>query len=332
MGRLHIRSKLLAFLLIIAGGIVSYHYYASWRKARSPKDVAYVLPGSLEVVDAPGAIRLAVESVKAGDRVEVLLRSHDWAKVKLEDGRTGWVESKDIVDSEAYEGSQKLLRDLENLSVQAEGHAPQPINLRSEPSRDSACVAQLPNNQKLQVFGRKIVARPSQAADPSSPAAKEVWYLVKADTHAGWVLGRSVTLDVPAPISANAQGYNLVAWMVLNTVADNGRQVPQYLAADRAANQDADFTHIRVFTWWVKNQQYVTSYAESGLRGYFPIRVAQNGKVPQFRLNLLDEQGNKVQKVYALFNTLTRPQGFVEGWDSNLAPTRAPSRRAQRSR
>jgi len=69
MGRLHIRFKLLAFLLIIAAGIIGYHYYASWRKASSPKDVAYVLPSSLEVVDAPGQIRLAVESVKAGDRV-----------------------------------------------------------------------------------------------------------------------------------------------------------------------------------------------------------------------------------------------------------------------
>ena len=291
-----------------------------------------MLPSSLEVVDAPGEIRLAVESVKAGDRVRVLLRSRNWAKVKLEDGRTGWVEGKDIVDAPAYEDSQKLLRDLENIPVQAEGHAPQSINLRFEPSRDSVSLAQLPNNQKLQVFGRKIVERPSPSADPSSQPVKEAWYLVKADTRAGWVLGRSVTLDIPEPIGGNAQGYNLVAWMVLNTVADNGRQVPQYLAADRAANQDADFTHIRVFTWWVKNHQYVTSYAESGLHGYFPLRVTQNAKVPQFRLNLLDEQGHKVQKVYALFDTITRPQGFVEGWDSNSPPTRAPSRRVQRRR
>jgi hypothetical protein len=318
--------------LIIALGIIGYHYYASWRKARAPKDVAYVLPSSLQVVDNPGEIRLAVESVKAGDRVQVLLRARNWAKVKLADGRTGWVEGKDIVDAQSYEGSEELLRGLESLPVQAEGHAPQSVNLRSEPSRDAASLAQLPNNQKLQVFGRKIVERPSTSADPSSPAAKEAWYLVKADTRAGWVLGRSVALDIPQPISANAQGYNLVAWMVLNTVADNGRQVPQYLAADRSGNLDADFTHIRVFTWWVKNQQYVTSYAESGLRGYFPIRVSQNGKVPEFRLNLLDDQGNKVQKVYALFNTITRPQGFVAGWDSNSPPTRGPSRRAQRRR
>ena len=291
-----------------------------------------MLPTSLEVVDAPGEIRLAVESVKAGDRVRVLERAHDWAKVRLADGRTGWVECKDLLDARSYEASQKLLRGMESLPVQAEGHAPQSINLRFEPSRDSASLAQLPNNQKLEVFGRRVVARPSQLDRPSSVPVKEAWYLVRADQRAGWVLGRSVTLDIPEPLGATVQGYNLVAWLVLNAVADGGRQVPQYLAADRAGNQEADFTHIRVFTWWAKNQQYVTSYAESGLHGYFPIRVVQAGKVPNFRLNLVDKDGNKVQKVYGLFDTITRPLGFVEGWESNAMPTRPPSRRSQRHR
>ena len=62
-----------------------------------------MLPSSLEVVDAPAEIRLAVESVKAGDQVQVLLRTRNWVKVKLADGRTGWVECKDLLDSQTYE-------------------------------------------------------------------------------------------------------------------------------------------------------------------------------------------------------------------------------------
>jgi len=291
-----------------------------------------VVPSSLEVEDAPGEIRLAVESVKAGDRVQVLQRVHNWAKVKLADGRTGWVEGKNILDSQTFEASQNLLKSLESLSVQAEGHAPQAINLRFEPSRGSISLAQLPNNQKLDVFGRKVVTRPSQLDQPSSPAAKEAWYLVRADERAGWVLGRYVSLDIPEPLGAYAQSSNLVAWLVLNTVPDEGRQVPQYLAADRAGNQEADFTHIRVFTWWAKNHHYVTAYVESGLQGYFPIRVEHKDNVPYFRLNLLDEDGNRIQKVYGLFDTLARPLGFVEGWESNAMPTRPPLPRARRHR
>ena len=332
LGRVRIRFKLLAFLLLIAVGIFAYHYYASRRKPGSTTEVAYVLPSSLEVVDATAAIRLAIESVKGGDQVQVLLRAGNWAKVKLADGLTGWVECKDLLDSQTYEASQKMLKDLESLPAQAEGHTPQSINLRFEPSRDSTPLAQLPNNQKLEVFGRKIVERPSRPDQPSSPLVKEAWYLVRADRRAGWVLGRFVSLDVPQPLGAYAQSSNIVAWLVLNTVPDEGRQVPQYLAADRTGNQDVDFTHIRVFTWWVKNHHYVTAYAESGLRGYFPIRVVPIGNVPYFRLNLVDEDGNKILKVYGLLNTITRPLGFVAGWESNAMPTRPPSPLGRRHR
>jgi hypothetical protein len=315
---------------LIAAGIIAYHYYASRRKQGSPAELAYVLPSSLEVVDAPGGIRLAVESVKAGDQVQVLQRAHDWARVKLADGRSGWVECKNLLDAQSYEASQRLLKDLESLPVQAEGHAPESINLRFEPSRDSTALAQLPNNQKLEVFGRRIVERPGRSGQPSSPPVKEAWYLVRADKRAGWVLGRSVALDIPESLGAYAQSYNLVAWLVLNDVTDESRQVPQYLAADRVGNQEADFTHIRVFTWWVKNHQYVTAYVESGLQGYFPMRVSQSGNVPYFRLNLVDEEGNRIQKVYGLFGTIVRPLGIVAGWESNAMPPQSPSRRVRR--
>jgi hypothetical protein len=295
-------------------------------------EVAYVLPSSLEVVDTPAEIRLAVESLQAGDQVKVLLRAHNWAKVKLADGRTGWVECKDLLDSQTYEAAQKLLKQVEGLPVQAAGHAPESINLRSEPSRDSTPLAQLPNNQKLDVFGRKIVERPSQLDQPPSPPVKEAWYLVRAGTRAGWVLGRFVSLDIPEALDAYAEGYNVVAWLALNTVVDGDRRVPQYLVADRAGNPDVDFTHIRVFTWWVKYHRYATSYVESGLQGYFPICVAQRGNVPYFRLHLVDRDASKFQKVYALFDTRTRPLGIVEGWESNAMPTQPPSRRGRRYR
>jgi len=288
-----------------------------------------VLPSSLEVVDTPAEIRLAVESVKAGDQVQVLLRTRNWAKVELADGRTGWVENKDLLDSQTYEASQKLFKGMENLPVQAEGHTPQPINLRFEPSRDSTPLAQLPNNQKLDVFGRKIVGRPSQLDQPSSPPVKEAWYLVRAGTRAGWVLGRFVSLDIPELLGAYAQGSNIVAWLVLNTVPDEDRQVPQYIAAERSGNQDVDFTRIRVFTWWVKNHRYVTAYIESGLQGYFPICVVRTGNVPYFRLRVVDEDANKIQKVYGLFSTITRPVGIVEGWESNAMPTQPSPRRGR---
>lgn len=311
---------------MIAAGIFAYRHHASRRTGGGlPIEVAYVLPAALEVVDTPAEIRLPVESLKAGDQVEILLHTRNWAKVRLADGRTGWIQSKDLLDSQAFETGQKLLKDMESLPLQAEGHSPEMVNLRFEPSRESTPLAQLTANQKVDIFSRKVVERPSRLDQPSSPPVKEAWYLVRAGARAGWVLGRSVTLDVPESLSSYAQGTNIVAWQTLNTVADEDRQVPQYLTADRMGNQDVDFTHIRVFTWWVKNHEYVTAYTEGGLQGYFPISVAQRDKVPYFRLRLIDENGKKIQKVYRLSDTITKPLGIVDGWESDEMPVPSAS-------
>jgi hypothetical protein len=188
----------------------------------------------------------------------------------------------------------------------------------------------------VQIFGRRLVDRPAQAAsrEPSSTAdasaGREAWYLVRAGGQAGWVVGRLVQLDVPESISTYAQGTNLVAWLVLDTVDDDGRKVPQYLVADRAGAQDFDFTHIRVFTWWKQRRRYATAYVEGNLRGYFPIRVLDTSGTPSFRLRLIEKDSRKVQKVYGLFKTIVRPLGRVDGWESNAMPTRqaSPSKRA----
>ncbi len=146
------------------------------------------------------------------------------------------------------------------------------------------------------------------------------------------MLGRFVDLDIPPGIAMYAQGVNLVAWLVLDTVNDSGRQVPQYLAADRIATRDFDFNHIRVFTWWVKRHKYVTAYVEGSVNGYFPIRVTSIGGVPYFRLRLVDDDGKQFQKVYGLFDTIVKVIGTVPGWDSDAMPEKPEHKHGRRDR
>ncbi len=101
---------------------------------------------------------------------------------------------------------------------------------------------------------------------------------------------------------------------------DQGREVPQYLVADRIGAQDIDFNHIRVLTWSARKGRYATAYIESHLSGYFPIRVTELHGVPYFRLRLVDSAGRKYQKVYELLDTIVRPVGIVEGWESGAIP------------
>jgi hypothetical protein len=230
------------------------------------------------------------------------------------------------------------------MPTQATGHTITVVNLRVEPSLDAPQFAQLKERESLEIFARRLVDRapelrapgrtgspPTDPGQASSPSGRDAWYLVRAHAQAGWVVGRSVGLDVPEGISEYAQGVNLVAWLVLNRVSDDGRQKPQYLVADRIDAPDFDFNHIRVFTWGIREQRYVTAYVEGNLNGYFPIRVLQENGMPIFRLRLVDEKGRKFQKVYGLFATMTRLIGMVDGWESDAIPVQPVSRR-RRSR
>jgi SH3 domain-containing protein len=326
-GERTIKSKFIVVLLLIAAG-AAYYLYIRRRAQHAEGEAAYVLARALNVVDTTAEIRLTVGTLKAGDRVEVLEHTPRWMHVRLANGRTGWVENKDMLDSETYERGQRLLKELGRQTQQAVGHVSELVNLHLEPARDATVLAQLDANQKVEIFGRRLIERPPQPDQPPTGGAvvRDAWYLVRADSRAGWLLGRTVDLDAPPGIAPYAQDVNMVAWLVLDMVEDQGRNVPQYLVADRLGEQDLDFNHIRVFTWWKKRQQYVTAYVEGGLDGYFPLRAIRLNNVPYFRLRLIDENAHKIQKVYGMFDTIVRPIGTVEGWESDAMPERPPSR------
>jgi len=303
-------------------------------------EAAYVLPQSLDIMDTTAQVRSVIGHLRAGDRVDVIARTAHWSKLNLAGKGTGWVESKYLLDGATYQRGQALRQGLESSTPQAQGHTSTVTNLRLEPGRDSIVLAELPQNQALTLFGRRLVERPPdpKAPKPAGSPVRDVWYLVRANLVAGWVLGRFVDLDIPAGIAEYAQGTNMVAWVVLKTVPDGGQNVPEYLVADRINAEDEDFNHIRVFTWWVKNHKYVTAYVESDLAGYFPITVKQMTEPryyaqpsPYFRLRLVDADGRRYQKVYGLFDTITRAVGTVDGWDSGAMPAPAPREERRRT-
>jgi hypothetical protein len=320
------------FLLVGAAGF-SYYYFV-YRPAHRPVvEVSYVLPSTIQVVDTPAEVRIVVGTLTSGDRVEIITRTRNWTRIESADGIRGWVESKDLLDSQTYQTGQQLLREVLATPAQAEGHTGGVVNLRAEPSRDGAQLSQLPEDLKVEIYGRQLVERPATTEHPEAAKIRDAWYLIRAGDRAGWVLGRFVALDIPPALSPYAQATNVVAWVALNTVDDGGRQVPQFVVADRIGTQEADFSHIRVFTWWVKNHHYVTAYVESNLNGYFPIRVARVDGAPTFRIRLMDDQGRKYQKVYKLFDTITRSVGTVEGWESSaMPPPGEPHRRKSPAR
>jgi hypothetical protein len=338
-GLIRLKILLPAVLIVVAGA--TYYFWVYVPAHRLPAEVAYVLPIVATVVDTPAEVRLDIAQLRGGDMVYVIQRTKNWAHIRLADGKTGWLELKDLLDSKTYELGRQQIQSMDKIPPQAAGHTTNEVNLRLSPSRESAQLGILEPNQKVQIFGRQYAERaPKDAASPASgstpdagaPAGiREAWYLVRAGTQGGWVLGRFITLDIPAEISVYAEGMNLVGWLVLDTVSDNGHNMPQYLVADRMGAPELDFNHVRVFTWGAREQHYVTAYSEGNLTGFFPIAIGRVGDKPFFRLRLVDKKGNKFQKIYEMSNTIVHAVGRVEGWESGAMPA-GPGARPRRHR
>lgn len=311
------------------------NYFLTYAPVQPVGEAAYVLPDSLGVWDTPAEIRMQIATLKPGDQVYALARFRQWAHVRLLDGRDGWVDKDGLMTAATYAEDERLLSKMSNLPAQATGHAADLANIHIEPSRKAAVVAQVKSNQELAVFGRRMVERPQESSTPDVPSVSsgtlDAWYLVRTGARAGWILGHLVQLDIPNSISAYTQDVNVVAWLVLNKVDDNDHQVPQYLVADRSGTETYDYSHIRVLTWWKKKQAYAIAYREGDLQGYFPILVTYEGSIPYFRLRLVDSNGAKYQKVYALFDTITRVMGTVDGWQSDAMPER-PAPKVRKAR
>ncbi|HEX5410460.1 MAG TPA: SH3 domain-containing protein [Terriglobia bacterium] len=304
---------------------ISGAYYHSIRTSRDYLELDYVTSPSLDLLDTTAVVHNVTQVLKYGDRLEVLQKGESWVKVRTGNGSEGWVTTRELIPASVYEGGQKLVQQLRGRQVQAAGHTVLAANVHLEPRRNAPDLGIFTQGQNLEVFDRRLVAKKpagSTPAETASHAADDAWYLVEAGSRAGWVLGRLVTLDIPQGISPYAASRNVVAWFVLNTVQDGDASVPQYLTADREGSVEFDFTHIRVFTWSRKYHHYVTSFVKSGLNGNFPIQVEHVGNDPYFRLRLMDRKGNKFQSVYGLFQTIVRPVGTLQGWESTAIPGR----------
>ncbi|TAM79197.1 MAG: hypothetical protein EPN47_19505 [Acidobacteria bacterium] len=321
-----IKTKSIVIISVIGlAAIIGAHYH--WfRSSEVSLGVEYVTSPSLDLLDTPAVVHKVTQVLKYGDRLEILKKGESWAKVRTGSGNEGWVITNELIPANVYERGQKLVQELKGMQAQAAGHIVLAANIHLEPLRGAPALGMLMQGQDVVVFDRRIVGRgaagsETQRTTPPS-AAGDAWYLVQSGSRAGWVLGRLVTLEIPQGISQYADEYNVVAWFVLNTVLDGNSSIPQYLVADREGTVDFDFTHIRVFTWSVRSHHYVTSFVKSGLSGNFPIQVEHVDNVPYFRLRLVDRKGNKFQNVYGLFDTVVRPVGTVEGWESNAMPRR----------
>jgi hypothetical protein len=300
---------------------------------------AYISERSITLWSSVAQVREPVDTLRYGDRVDVMARRNDSVKVRTASGEVGWIDGRQLLEPALWERSTKLLQQAQAIPVQAHGRTKVQTNLRVQPGRTEPRLYQFGRGVPVEVVGRAVadwapVTDEKESASDSS-GKKEDWYLVRAiatrppgesaartaETNtttqpgdqsipiAGWVVARFVELDLPDPVREGIASANVraVAWFELSRVADASGEKVQYLVAGARGpdGQPCDFTTLRVYTWDTKKSRYETAFIENNLCGQMPIRIGKGPKEePEFRFHVMD--GDKGERVYRLIQTVVR--------------------------
>lgn len=321
------RKLLIGFMVVL---VIGAAVYFRLRRPHGPIEVAYAGNRDVTLWSTTAQVREAVATVNYGDRLDVLQRSQDQAQVRTTTGTVGWVDVTDLLSADVWQRAKELETKAAGSPVEARGHSHAISNLHVDAGRDSPRIRQLAKAIPVDLFERKVVDAPTMptsgqneapsgaSSDTSSaPVKKEDWWLVRAHlpdqtTVSGWILGRFVDLDVPAPLPdyASAAGMHIVAWFELNRVADAAGAKPQYLLVGSRGpeGQPCDFTLMRVFTWSAQRQRYETAYVESDLCGALPVKLtpatSSGGDVT---FSFADSSGDEAEtRTYRMHQTIVR--------------------------
>jgi hypothetical protein len=303
--------------------IIGTAAYLRYHHAKAPIEVGYAGNREVTLWSTSAQVREAVATVDYGEKLDVLQRFQDQIEVRTANGTTGWIPDRDLLSADLWQTSKDLEKRGASMPVEAVGHTKVLSNLHIAPGRESLRIRQLNKDVPLEVLERQPVpvasVKATGAAEDSSatPGKKEDWWLVRAHiadqtTMTGWLVGRFIDLDVPAPLPdyASSAGMRIVAWLELNRVADAGKAKPQYLLVGTHGpeGQPCDFSLLRVYTWGEKKERYETAFVESDVCGKLPVEL-QKASTPggevKFEFQNLTGKGSEL-RTYVMRQTVVR--------------------------
>jgi len=327
--------------LLIAVPLLCLVAFVAWmvRPRHESLGEAFVSDNSAPMLSGIAQVRQQLGTLHYGERVEVLSKRNEYAKVRSAFGAVGWVEARQLMEPRLWQRSIKLLDQVRNMPVQARGRTKKSTNLHVFPGRKEPRLYQFARNASVEVVGRGVAdwvqtVDEKDSGNEPQETKKEDWFLVRgiamgppgessraaeiATTAqpgdqtvpiAGWVVARFIELDLPDAVREGMTSANLrpLAWFELNRVPDPSGDKPQYLvaAARGPEGQVCDFTALRVYTWYAKKSRYETAFIGNNLCGQLPIHLDKGPKgEPEFRFRVMD--GNKEERGYRLIQTIVR--------------------------
>lgn len=326
--RIQKRINLAAALLAVAG--VCLLAGCSGKDGVSDRgEYAYVAVTEAGLRDHVATFYNKTGVVHNGERLQVLerMQSKRFVRVRSPRGEEGWVQERYLADQQTFDEFQRLAEHFKTAPAQATATTEEQVKVHVLPGRKTAYLYLLNEKQKVDMLQRQAVDRnapPLQLKDEQQkdaddaldedkvksdnagpPAVREDWWLVRdAQMRVGWVLGRTLYLQVPEEIAQYSEGQRIVAAYQLDEVQDEDKKVPEYLVLfTEKEGLPYDYSQARVFTWNARKHRYETAYRERELAGVLPVTLGRQefekeGSLRTFVLRVKDDDGTVHERTY----------------------------------
>jgi hypothetical protein len=126
-------------------------------------EYAYVSSPQIILRDRVATVYNKVGTAKNGEKLEVLEKVKRFSRVRTPRGEEGWVEQRNLVDPDVYEGFQKLAADNKNAPVQGKGKTRAELNMHLTAARDGETLYQLSDGEPVDILARATAERLSAA-------------------------------------------------------------------------------------------------------------------------------------------------------------------------
>jgi len=254
-----------------------------------------------------------IRKIPAETSVHLTDKVGEYYRVRMRDGREGYIEQKVIGGEDIILRTQELRRSIEGMPVQAEGMTKNKANFRLQPGREYEVIEVLPPDRKLEVYERVVTVRrtnpsgaatrgrtPAQTAGPQAPTSntdpgfddskKDVWYKVKIeDGRIGYIYTHNLRLTPPDDLAREVPFMRMVGWRIVNTTDDQDRgAMSNYIVAYAPIGKDpgCDYTRLYFMNWNPKLKRRVISW-QLRLNGVLPISNYHFEGKPGFNVRYL---------------------------------------------
>lgn len=254
-----------------------------------------------------------VRKIPAESSVHLIDKVGEYYRVRMRDGREGYVEQKVVGGEDIILRTQELRRSIEGMPVQAEGMTKTKANFRLQAGREHEVIEVLPPDRKLEVYERVVTVRrtnPAGTATRGRPAGqsaaqeesasnadpgtddlkKDVWYKVKIeDGRVGYIYTHNLRLTPPEEIARRVPWMRIVGWRTVNTTDDPDRgAMNNYIVAYAPIGRDpgCDYTRLYFMSWVAKGSHRIDSW-QLRLNGVLPVSAYQFEGKPGFSVRYL---------------------------------------------